>query len=210
MNIANIIKKQTTIIAIVVVLLITLAVGVSYALFYNVKTGETQTVIAGTLKVTFEANGAKDNAFNNKEPMSETEGLETTSITYTPTNTGNLPASYKIYLVLLSDNTVNAANIKFSVDGDQTKGSTATILSSKNSIIVSDSDSKINNQTAYEIDSGTISAPTSGNSQAGTTKYLRVWIDEDSFPDTTDEAQLNLSILVVNEVNENSVPNQAS
>ncbi len=207
MNIAEIIKKQTTIVAIAVILIITLAIGVSYALFFNIKEGEVQTVKAGTLAVTFKTNGTSADATSQQiEPMSDENGLKTKTITYTPENTGNLPVSYKLYLVITNSDTIQASYIKFSVDGNDSNGITAQSLSSKPSFQTDESyETNIQNKTAYEIDSGTIKASTSGQSQQGATKYLRVWLDESTFPDNIETTDLNLSILVVNEVDESSV-----
>ena len=53
MKIKDIIKKQTTIIAIAVVLVIITVIGVSYAIFFNVNRNTTDQVItAGNLSVT--------------------------------------------------------------------------------------------------------------------------------------------------------------
>ena len=53
MKIKDIIKKQTTIIAIAVILVTITVIGVSYAIFFDVKTNSRDQVItAGTLKLT--------------------------------------------------------------------------------------------------------------------------------------------------------------
>ena len=53
MRVKDIIKKQTTIIAIAVVLVAMTAMGASYAIFFDIKKNQDDQVItAGTLKVT--------------------------------------------------------------------------------------------------------------------------------------------------------------
>ena len=100
MNVKDIIKKQTTVIAIAVCLVTLAALGVSYALFFDIKEGSNQVITAGTLKLTIgsaDGNGEANNPMTTlSEPMSNDEGLKSPAVNYTLKNEGNLPASYNL------------------------------------------------------------------------------------------------------------------
>ena len=184
MKIKDIIKKQTTIIAIAVILVTIAVIGVSYAIFFNVSRNEVDQVItAGDLRLTVSG----INALELSEPMTTTDGLASNPVSYTVENTAsNLPASYSIYIYAGSGNTISLGSIKISTDG-----SSSTILSSIADTLVEDG------TTYYRIDSGTI--PAGGT---GTTKNLRIWIDEDLVADEINAGNLNLQLYVVSEVDE--------
>ena len=188
MNIKNIIKKQTTVIAIAVVLVAVTAIGVSYSLFFDVKgSDKNQVVTAGTLNVTF---NNKDSISQIKaDVLTDSEGLASTPISYTINNSGNLPATYKLYIVLGSDSAVAANNIRLSLDGDTTKGITAKTLTE----LTSASDTGISG-TVYQVESSTVEA-----NKSLPTKYLRVWVKES---DSAINGKLQLSLHIVSEVNE--------
>ena len=80
MKIKDIIKKQTTIIAIAVILVTITVIGISYAIFFDVsRNTQDQVITAGNLSVTVSATKV-----SLSEPMSTAEGLASTPITYTP------------------------------------------------------------------------------------------------------------------------------
>ena len=190
MKIKNIIKKQTTIIAIAVVLVTIAVIGVSYALFFNVnKNTEDQVITAGNLALT--VSGLTAGQIN--DTMSEAEGLASTPITYTVENTNsNLPAAYSLYVYggvedgNKQANTIPLEAIKFSTDGTTAKSlvDQATVQTD-------------NNQTAYLIDSGTIEAGGTAPS-----KSLRIWIDETLLSSEIESGNVNLQLYIVSEVNE--------
>ncbi len=182
MKIKDIIKKQTTIIAIAVILVTITVIGISYAIFFDVsRNTQDQVITAGNLSVTVSATKV-----SLSEPMSTAEGLASTPITYTPSNTSsNLPASYTIYIFADSGNNIDLSTIKVSTDG-----STANVLTTLPTMPESGT-------TYYQIDSGTITA-----GQSGTSKSLRIWIDEDLIPDEINNGNLSLSLLIVGEVQE--------
>ncbi len=191
MRIKDIIKKQTTIIAIAVVLVTIAVIGVSYAIFFDVsRNTDDQVITAGNLELTV----AGITALSLSEPMSTTAGLSSTPISYTVVNTAsNLPASYSLYIYAGSGNTVPLSSIKVSTDGNATSGSTATVLTSITETLVE------NGTTYYRVDTGDIAA-----GATGATKYMRIWIDESLADDTIDGASLDLQLYVVSEVDDNS------
>ena len=189
MKIKDIIKKQTTIIAIAVILVTITVIGVSYAIFFDVKTNSRDQVItAGTLKLTV----TDFNALKLSEPMSTTEGLKSSPVSYTVQNTdSNLPATYSLYIYAGSGNNIPLSSIKISTDGNASSGSSSKVLSSIAETIVE------NGTTYYRIDTGNLNAGASG-----TTKYIRIWIDEDLVADEINNGNLNLQLYVVSKVQE--------
>ena len=190
MKIKDIIKKQTTIIAIAVILVTIAVIGVSYALFFSVnKNTEDQVITAGNLALTVSGLTAGQIS----DTMSETEGLASNPITYTVENTSsNLPASYSLYVyggLKKGDkpaNTIPLESIMFSTDGTTAK-----------KLVDQESVQTDNNQTAYLIDSGTIAAKSTDPS-----KSLRIWIDESLLSSEIDAGDLNLQLYIVSEVDE--------
>ena len=190
MKIKDIIKKQTTIIAIAVILVTIAVIGVSYALFFSVnKNTEDQVITAGNLALTVSGLTARQIS----DTMSETEGLASNPITYTVENTSsNLPASYSLYVYgglkkgNKPANTIPLESIMFSTDGTTAK-----------KLVDQDSVQTDNNQTAYLIDSGTIAAGSTDPS-----KSLRIWIDESLLSSEIDAGNLNLQLYIVSEVDE--------
>ncbi len=102
-NIGTILKTESKVIAYVVICLVVIVLGISYALFFEVKGNEkNQIVKAGTLEFTY-ANGSQITNETNSEcfiPMSEEEALKHSECEYkiSITNTGTLPGNYNINL----------------------------------------------------------------------------------------------------------------
>ena len=188
MKIKNIIKKQTTIIAIAVVLVTIAVIGVSYAIFFDVKSNtQNQVITAGNLALTI----SEINALSVSKPKTTAEGLASTPLTYTVQNTAsNLPASYSIYIYAGSGNQVPLNNIKISTDGNATSGSTSRVLSEITDTLIE------SGTTYYRINQGTLEAGATGAAQ-----YLRVWVDEDTLGDELNAA-LDLQLYIVSEVAE--------
>lgn len=188
MKIKDIIKKQTTIIAIAVVLVTVAVIGVSYAIFFQVNRNTADQVItAGNLELSIN----DITALTLSAPMTTSEGLASTPVSYTVSNTGNLPATYSLYIYAGSGNNIALNKIKISTDGDSSSGSTSTVLSSIADTLVE------NGTTYYRIASGSLQA-----SGVEPTKYLRLWIDEDLVADEIEGGNLNLQLYIVSEVQE--------
>lgn len=188
MKVKDIIKKQTTIIAIAVVLVAITVIGVSYAIFFDVKKNTNNQVIkAGTLQLTV----SDVNALQLSDPMLESAGLKSSPVSYTVKNTGNLPANYDIYIFADTNNTMDLSKIKISLDGNASSGNTAKVLTS-----ITDTISE-GGKTYYKINAGNIAAGANG-----TTNYVRVWIDEESLPDEVDAKVVSLNMYIISEVQE--------
>ena len=187
MKIKDIIKKQTTIIAIAVILVTIAVIGVSYALFFSVnKNTEDQVITAGNLALT--VSGLTAGKIS--DTMSEAEGLASNPITYTVENTSSNAYSLYVYGGLEEGdnqaNTIPLESIKFSTDGTTAK-----------KLVDQDSVQTDNSQTAYLIDSGTIEAGGTASS-----KSLRIWIDESLLSSEIESGNLNLQLYIVSEVDE--------
>jgi len=186
MKVKDIIKKQTTLIALAVVVVAIAAIGVSYAVFFEVKTGDTQVITAGTLR--FEVTGV--NALTLSAPVTTTTGLKSTAVSYTVKNSGNLPATYSIYIYADSANKLAIDKIKFSTDG-----TTSKLLNS-----LTTSNITLENGTSvvgYKLTTTTLDAGATGSANT-----LRVWVDEDLLTTDLTGVKVSLGLCIVSEVNE--------
>ncbi len=182
MKVKDIIKKQTTIIALAVIVVVMATIGVSYAVFFDVKNSDTQVITAGTLSLTL--NGVT--VLQNQTPISEATADTNNKITYTIKNTGNLPAKYGIYIYN------DTGNISLDLVKVKINGGAATPL--KN---VATGTLKDNDKTYYKVEEGTVEAQNTTNS-----KTLTVWVDEESINTDLSEAKLDLKLYLVSEVDE--------
>lgn len=188
MKVKDIIKKQTTLIAIAVVVVVVAAISVSYAIFFDVKAGDTQVITAGSLKLTL----TDITALSITEPKTDSDGLKSSPVNYTIKNTdSNLPASYSIYIYADDNNTVDLSKIKISTDGDASSGTTAKTIASITPTL------QENGKTYFLIKSDTIAA-----NATATNNYIRVWVDEDALTQDIEGARVDLSLYVVSEVQE--------
>ena len=102
-KIGTVLKTESKVIAYVVICLVIIVLGISYALFFEVKGNEkNQIVKAGTLEFTYE-NGSLITNDTNSDcfiPMSEEEALKHSECEYkiSITNAGTLPGNYNINL----------------------------------------------------------------------------------------------------------------
>ena len=166
-------KKNTKIIILVGVILLVIVsvVGVTYAFL---STGGTQeqanTFNSGCLSISLTNESASIN-LTNTFPITDIEGLNTTSYDFTIENTCSTATNYQINLESLNpvSNTLDADYIKVSLSSD-TVGNVISTLSD-------------NNTTTSYIDGSYISHNLYTGSIAGnTTKtyHLRLWIDYDA------------------------------
>src|SRR5574344_344329 len=134
MNYKNIIKKQTSIIAISVIGLCIILISTSYALFFKVSTStNTQVVQTGTLTTTY-TNGST--MTTDMIPQLDSEGLATTGYAFTVKNTGSVAMNYEITIYNDPDATLTNAsdtssetdqnNIKYLIASSQTLVANAT------------------------------------------------------------------------------------
>ena len=120
MKYTKIIKRETKIMIAVVVVMLVVVLGVSYALFMQVTDNtNNQVITTGTLQVEYaSSNGyiTNDN-YNELIPMSNDKGLVQKGYNFSVKNTGNLPVTYKVYMFINEEDYNNdKANKKIAGD----------------------------------------------------------------------------------------------
>lgn len=179
MKVKDIIKKQTTVIAIAVIMITITVIGVSYSVFFDVKkNSQNQVITAGDLSMEI----VKDSDLTMNEPVSESKAKE---VNYTLSNKGSLNALYDLYIYKSDANTVDFSFIKYSING-----STPAVLSTITDVL--DDGGK----RYYKIDSGTLNVGESKNQK------IKVWVDEDLVTDSVDGKTIDLWFYITSEVKE--------
>ena len=188
MYINKLIKKQVMLILATFVLVGTLAVTASFALFEETKSNATdQKMAIGDLNITF--TGGSAISITDINPMTDTvAGNQTNNIyTWTITNSGTVPYQFKVKVVNDSNYTTNLLPhqfIRYSLDGG-----TASSLGS--------------GQTDYEIASGVIDAG------ATNTYKLRLWVADAStykLPNSALGQEIHLKIYVEGKAGDGWLP----
>lgn len=109
-------KNKITILIISIIILITVVISSSYALYYNsYKAEETNTYETGSLKVSYENGNVL--ILSNNVPLSDPEGVATDPYIVTIVNKGNL--AYKFNVLLMSssgDNIIDPNYIRLKVN----------------------------------------------------------------------------------------------
>ena len=175
MNYKEVIKKQTSIIAMSVIGMCIILISTSYALFMKVNTSsKNQIVETGTLKTEYAAGTTLTTAVL---PQSDTEGLSTSGYSFSVTNTGSLAMKYEITIYNDPDVDLTKAipqeYLKVSLDG-----SAPVAMSSLTK--TSDTSSETNeNNIKYLLASNKILNAT-GQTGDVVTHNIKIWIDADS------------------------------
>ncbi len=161
MNYQSILKRQTSIILISVIVMVLIIIGVSYSLFMQVdESNDVQVVESGTLVLS--ANKGNTIATNNV-PLSDIEGLGSEGYTFSVKNNGTLGYLYNLYINnKASSNPLEYEYIKISFDdGPVTKLSDLEVDSEKGLILLA------NNYIAPANEEGDV-----------VTHNIKVWIEE--------------------------------
>ena len=183
MNYASIIKKQSTIIAVSVFVMVIGIIGTSYALFMKVDQSEEQTVQSGSLIMQLSPYDGSTVISSNNTPIDDNEGMLTKGYSFSVTNNGTLPITYYIALYNNPDDTSTKLDykyIKVSLDNG-----TPFLLSS-----ITNKDSSDRSILKQNISL----APNKYD-----THNIKVWIDEDT-PETEIGKSLSLKIFAYGEV----------
>ena len=183
MNYASIIKKQSTIIAVSVFVMVIGIIGTSYALFMKVDQSEEQTVQSGSLVMQLSPYDGSTVISSNNTPIGDNEGMLTKGYSFSVTNNGTLPITYYIALYNNPDDTSTKLDykyIKVSLDNG-----TPFLLSS---ITNKDSSGR------SILKQGISLAPNKYD-----THNIKVWIDEDT-PESEIGKSLSLKIYAYGEV----------
>ena len=163
MNYQNILKKQTSIILVSVIVMVLIIIGVSYSLFMQVdESNQVQVVESGTLVLS----STKGNTITtNNLPLSDAEGLGNEGYTFSVQNKGTLGYLYNLYVNnKASSNPLEYEYIKISFDdGPAIKLSELETDSEKGIILLA------NDYIAPANTEGDVK-----------THNIKVWIDEDA------------------------------
>ncbi len=187
MNYTSVIRKQSTIIAVSVFVMVIGIIGTSYALFMKVDQSEEQTVQSGSLIMQLSPYDGSTVISSNNTPIDDNEGILTKGYSFSVTNSGTLPITYYIALYNNPDDTstnkLDFKYIKVSLDSG-----TPFLLSS---ITTKDSSGRA------ILKQGITLAPNKYD-----THNIKVWIDEDT-PESEIGKSLSLKIYAYGEVCEN-------
>ena len=164
-------KKRIIILVVSLIIVTGIIIGVSYAFFSAGGTQETaNTFTSGCLNISLTDASASIN-LNNIYPITDIEGLDTTSYDFTITNTCNTDANYEINLESLNQvsNSLSADYLKVSLSSD-TVGNVISILSD-NTSVTPEIDGAYE---AYNLYTGTLKASETK------TYHLKLWLDYDA------------------------------
>ena len=177
-KVGSVIKTEAKVIAYVVICLVIIVIGISYALFFEVKGNEkNQIVKAGTLEFTYASGSQITNATNSDcfIPMSNEEALSHSECEYkvSITNTGTLPGNYNINL--------NSESVENPIELSKLK-----IILKKEGEVVSD----------YPKEGTTTSLVENEKIEAGSViNYsVQVYVDESLVDANDDEKNISLKI----------------
>lgn len=175
-------KYQVSLIVITLMLVCTIFVATSYALWsITVVQNDSNIVTTGC----FDATLNQDNpiTLNNTYPITEAAGLATTPYTFTIKNTCSIAASYEISLESLADSTLGNEYLRVSLDKQ-----------------MSNLYSELNEVTNYYNTSLTSRFLTKGKLGAGETATydLRLWLDYNATLETTANKTFEAKIIVLN------------
>ena len=146
-------------------------IGITFAFFSTGGKQETaNTFTSGCLNISLTDASASIN-LNNIYPITDIEGLDTTSYDFTITNTCNTDANYQINLESLNQtsNSLSADYLKVSLSSD-TVGNVISILSDNSSV----TPEVANAYKAYNLYTGTLTA------NETKTYHLKLWLDYDA------------------------------
>ena len=164
-------KKRIIILVVSLIVITGIIIGVSYAFFSTGGTQETaNTFTSGCLNISLTDASASIN-LNNIYPITDIEGLDTSSYDFTITNTCNTSANYEINLESLNQtsNSLSADYLKVSLSSD-TVGNVISILSD-NTEVTPEIDGAYE---AYNLYTGTLKA------NETKTYHLKLWLDYDA------------------------------
>lgn len=114
-------KNKIMVLIISIIILITIVISSSYALYYNsYKAEETNTYQTGSLEINYDKGTSL--TLSNNVPLSDVEGLDTTPYVITIKNTGNLTYKFNVLLMASSsDNLIDPSYIKLKVNDQPIK-----------------------------------------------------------------------------------------
>ena len=164
-------KKRMVILTVSLIAVVGIIVGVSYA-FFSIGGSQEQanTFTSGCLNISL-TDASSSISLSNIYPVTDVEGLETTSYDFTITNTCDTSANYSINLESLNQvaNSLSADYIKVTLSSD-TAGNVISVLSD-NTEVTPEIDGAYE---SYNLYTGTLGASETK------TYHLKLWIDYDA------------------------------
>ena len=205
MNYKGIIKKQSFIITISVIVMAIILIGTSYALFIHKDNSDNQVISSGTLIVSYEGSsittvGGTDGSGNllEIEPIDEATVNTQEPYKIKVNNNGTLALKYNIIIYTGSTNTLAHSNFsyKYKDNGSYTQSAALTSLPK-----VDPSQTNMN-QIRYKL----TSEPFILNAGQEATHEIYVWVDSDRIGDNlSDEEIVDLKIAVEGEATDPAV-----
>ncbi len=187
MNINNVIKKQTTVIALTVIGICIGLLGISYAIFFKVDDStNVQTVSSGSLVVQF---GEGSKITTEMLPQTDSEGMATSGYSFSVTNKGSIDMLYDIFIYNDPDASNDFNNtmlphqyIKVSIDGSDPV--LLSELEDSGVTVTSDSNYSSYNLTGENnikrIVGKDIFVRAAGSGKDVNTHIIKLWITEDA------------------------------
>jgi predicted ribosomally synthesized peptide with SipW-like signal peptide len=168
MNYKDIIKKQSLLIVISIVVMSVILLGTSYALFNQTDSStNNQVVTSGTLVVDYSASDSEALASDSIMPEEIDKGFKIRI-----NNTGTLPMEYNILLYTTLDNQVPHSNIKVQLDDGEAK-----FLNTFTKTPETQNKTNIN-EIVYIIGTSSVDAQNQTDSDQKT-HDIKVWLDTD-------------------------------
>ena len=191
MNYESIIKRQSFIITVSIIVMAIILIGSSYALFNNTSTSaQNQVVESGTLIIDYSAStGVTNTGDENNEIVPESDSAMASASGYNIniTNTGTLPMSYDLIIYTGNTNGVMHSAIKVQLDSGEVK-----TLSSLPKTSATSTETNMNN-IRYVLGSSTVGAANPNNNSDVKNHTIKVWLDEDADESIIGE---NIQVLV--------------
>ncbi|MBR1416843.1 MAG: hypothetical protein IJ572_03400 [Bacilli bacterium] len=172
MNYKSMIKKQSFIIALSIILMTLVLIGASYALFGSLNKSRTEQVVtSGSLIVDY-TQGTGTTLTGEIIPEEDETAAASTGYEIKVTNTGTLPMKYDILIYTGEENELPHENIKVKLDDDEIKALSTLTKTSETS-------SETLNNIKYIL-KGDLTVSASGDYGDVKTHVVRVWIDKTS------------------------------
>ena len=188
MNFNKMIKKQSFIISISIILMSIILIGSSYAIFFNIsKSRNDQVVKSGTLIIDYSQGTGETNTGDNENKIDATTEDNVSGYGITVKNTGTLAMDYDILVYTGEDNELPAEYIKVKLDDDDPQFLNK-LFKTSNTL------DKSGNEARYILGSGSVTARYTSNSTK--THTVKVWIDYQKSEEETEGLNIDVRVKV--------------
>ena len=176
-------KKKNNVLLIGLILILVLAIGLSYGYYLLSKVQENNNVVGSkcfNLELASEENNIN---LNNMYPISDEEGKSLTPYTFTLKNTCDMTASYTLSIEMLEGTTLNSKYVDVMVNNGEIK--LLTSYDEANTVLTGSTESRI-------LDKGLLASNTSKDYN------IRFWMDKDVTLANDSQNKIFKSKLIVN------------